>query len=501
MKILPSDQIRKIDVETIRKEGISSLELMKRAATAFYNFFVACCPDKEKEILIFAGSGNNGGDALAVARLLHHSGYRVKVYMVDQGSRYSDDCAHNLRRVKAEHIHCTTVRSNDDLLEVGTSGVIIDGILGTGLSREIEGNAAKVIEAINASGLPVYSIDVPSGLFLERKTTLAVKATVTVTFQIPKLALFLPENGDFAGEVRIVDIGLHSEAIAAAQSEMEYAEREAIALLLKPLCRFAHKGTQGHVLLVGGSLGKCGSICLAAKAALRSGCGLVTAYQPCCGTSVIQSVVPEAMAMEDPCREYLTEIPYGFHSDAVGIGPGMGQQRETEEAFGAFLARYRGPLVIDADGLNILSRHPEWLSRLSPGTILTPHPKELVRLIGAWRDDFEKIEKTRLLAKRNDLVIVVKGTYSLVVGANQLHVNSSGTPALATAGSGDVLTGMITSLLAQGYRSLDAARVGVYLHGLTADLTRDTIHPLSFMAGDIIEHIGDAYQFVEKRGK
>jgi hydroxyethylthiazole kinase-like uncharacterized protein yjeF len=273
---------------------------------------------------------------------------------------------------------------------------------------------------------------------------------------------------------------------------MEYVGKEMVALLLKPLRRFAHKGTQGHTLLVGGSLGKCGALCMAAKAALRTGCGLVTSYLPRCGTTVMQSVVPEAMALEDAGEEHITEIKYHIDPDAVGIGPGMGQHGDTEQAFAAFLTYYRGALVIDADGLNILSRHPKWISLLVPGTILTPHPKELERLIGSWRDDFEKIEKTRSFAKKYGVVIVVKGAYSLIVDSDHLYVNSSGTPALATAGSGDVLTGMIASLLAQGYKPMDAARVGVYLHGLTADVTRITIDPRSFMAGDIIAHIGAA---------
>ncbi len=498
MKILTPEQIRKIDGETIRNEGISSLALMKRAATAFSDFFVSRCPEKEREILLFAGTGNNGGDALVVARLLHQSGYRVKVCMVEQG-RYSEDCAHNLRRAKGEHISCSVVASEQDLPDLESFDLIVDGIFGTGLSREVEGVAAKVIEAINLSGRPVYSIDLPSGLFLDRKTTLAVRATVTVTFQIPKLALYLPDNSDYAGEVQIVDIGLDTGAIAAAESNMRFTEKETIASLLRPLKRFAHKGTQGHALIVGGSHGKCGSVCLAAKAALRSGCGLVTAFLPGCGTSVIQAAVPEAMALQDPHPEHITQIAYDFHPEAIGIGPGMGRHRDTERAFGAFLTRYHGPLVIDADGLNFLSGHPEWLPLLAPGTILTPHPGELGRLIGSWRDDYEKIDKVRAFAKKHAVVVVVKGAYSLIVDESHLHVNSSGTPALATAGSGDVLTGMITSLLAQGYPPTDAARVGVYLHGLTADMTQKTIHPLSFMAGDIIAHIGAAYHSFEKK--
>ncbi|MDD2512692.1 MAG: NAD(P)H-hydrate dehydratase [Proteiniphilum sp.] len=499
MKILTSEQIRRIDAETIAREGIPSRALMKRAATAFFNHFVMRYPRKDTTVLLLAGMGNNGGDALVTARLLHRSGYGVKVWMVEQKGACSEDCAHQLRRVKAENIACGRIRTEQDIPAAEAFDVIIDGIFGTGLSREVSGVTAKVIEAINESGRPVFSIDVPSGLFLDRKTSLAVRATETVTFQIPKLALFLPENSGYTGILSIVPIGLREDAIAEAESRLFYTEPVQIRDLLKPLRKFAHKGTEGHALLIGGSLGKCGSVCLASRAALKTGCGLVTTFLPKCGMGVIQSCLPEAMAIEDPHPEHITDISYRLQPDAIGIGTGMGQHADTEQAFRRFLDRCHSPLVIDADGINILAKHPEWLPLLPPKTIVTPHPKELSRLVGEWHDDYEKIEKTWLFAKKYDLIVVVKGAYSLVMDAEELHVNSSGTPALATAGSGDVLTGMITSLLAQGYSALEAARVGVYLHGLTADLTRDTIHPRSFLAGDIISHIGQAYHALEKK--
>ncbi len=498
MKILTSEQIRRIDAETIKREGIPSLELMKRAATAFYNRFTERFPDKNISVLIFSGVGNNGGDGLVIARLLHKSGYSLKVCVVEYSDQYSEDCAHNLRRVKAENIAYCKIKAEKDIPDMDRYDVVIDGIFGTGLSREVSGIAAQVIGRINESEKPVISIDVPSGLFLERKTSFAVQATETITFQIPKLALYLPENRDFTGDVRIVDIGLDREAIAEAESYMYFTEMGEIASLLKPLEKFAHKGTEGHALIIGGSLGKTGSVCLAAKAALKTGCGLVTAYLPQCGVPVIQSNFPEAMAIEDQHREHISDIRYSLHPDAIGIGIGMGQHPETQDALHRFLQNNRTPLVIDADGLNILAQHREWISLLPPKTILTPHPKELSRLIGEWSNDYDKIQKTRLFAKENDLVVVIKGAYSLIIDAESVYLNSTGTPALATAGSGDVLTGMITSLLAQGYKPTDAARVGVYLHGLTADLTKEQIHPRSFIAGDIIGHIGDAYWKLEK---
>ncbi|HOV71926.1 MAG TPA: NAD(P)H-hydrate dehydratase, partial [Dysgonamonadaceae bacterium] len=337
----------------------------------------------------------------------------------------------------------------------------------------------------------------PSGLFLDKKTTFAVEADETVTFQIPKLALYLPDNYRFVGNVTIVNIGLSEKAIEEASTNRFLIEKKDVRELLKPLSKFAHKGTQGHALIIGGSLGKSGAVCLASKAALKTGCGLVTAYLPKCATPVIQTYIPEAMAIEDTNNAFITDIDYDINPHAIGIGVGMGKREETQQAFYRFLQRNPVPMVIDADGLNMLSLHPEWFALLPPKTILTPHPKELSRLIGEWCDDYEKIDKATAFAQKHQLIVIIKGAYSLIIDSENLYVNDSGTPALATAGSGDVLTGMIASLLAQGYEPVHAAKTGVYLHGLTANLTQQTIHPRSFVASDIIDNIGNAYFCIE----
>ncbi len=495
MKILTSEQIHKIDAETISREGISSIELMERAATAFFRFFT----DRNSVVVVFAGVGNNGGDALVVARLLHKAGYRVKTYIVEFSDRYSNDCLHNLRRLKEDNIPYGRIEREGDIPDLSLYDVEIDGIFGIGLSREVTGIAKEVILKINDCGKEAVSIDVPSGLFMDKKTEFAVRANTTVTFQIPKLALYLPGNAQFAGSIHSVHIGLHEGAIAEEDTDIYLSEASDIGKLLKPLLPFAHKGTQGHTLIIGGSLGKCGSVMLAAKGALKTGCGLVTVYLPQCGVTALQSYFPEAMALGDKGVEYITSIECGLNPDAIGMGMGMGLQKETEEALYRFLGKNDVPLVLDADGLNILSRHPDWLALLRRGTILTPHPKELQRLIGDWKDDYEKIERTRLFTQRYGVIVVVKGAYSLIIGEEKMFVNTSGTSALATAGSGDVLTGMIASLLAQGYAPMEAARLGVFLHGNTADITESIIHPRSFLASDIIDNIGNAYRCLEKK--
>lgn len=507
MKILSSDQIRFVDAESIKREDISSLELMKRAATAFCDWFSKKHTNKNSLIVVFSGTGNNGGDGLVIALILNKLGYNVEVFIVEYKDSYSDDCAYNLRSIKSEKISCKKIQNKKDIPPLEKYDIVIDGIFGTGLSREVSGIAADVIEVINEFNFidigyselgskaykRVISIDVPSGLFLDRKTDFAVKANETVSFQIPKLALYLPENYLYSGNVTIVDIGLNEQAILEAESNIFYTEKKDIKTLLKPLVKYAHKGTEGHALIIGGSLGKIGSVALASKATLKTGCGLITAYVPKCGVQVIQSQFPEAMVIEDKSNEHISEINFNIDPDAIGIGIGMGQHEETITAFYQFLQSYKGPMVIDADGLNILSYHHEWLSLLPPKTILTPHPKELMRLIGDWKDDFDKIEKTVVLAQKYNLIVIIKGAYSLIIDSEYIYVNSSGTPALATAGSGDVLTGMITSLLAQGYNPIDAARVGAYIHGMAADIVAGSIHPRSFIASDIVDNISKCY--------
>ncbi|MDO5664621.1 MAG: NAD(P)H-hydrate dehydratase [Bacteroidia bacterium] len=498
MKILTVEQIKEIDFKTIAYENISSLEVMKRASRAFFDWFTAKFTDKNLSISIAAGTGNNGGDGLVVARMLHKSGYRVRVFIVEYSANYSEDCVHNIRRAKAENISIQKITSSNDIPDLSDCDIIIDAIFGTGLNREVTGISRKVIEKINESGKKIISIDVPSGLSMSSKINFAVQATETVSMQIPKLALYLPDNENFTRNVHLVDIGLSEKAIAEAETSFYFVTKQEIKNLLKPLKKFAHKGIQGHSLIIGGSIGKIGSVCLASKAALKTGCGLVTAFVPKCGTVALQSNLPEAMVIEDRNHTHITEIDFDIHPNAIGVGVGLSELPETQDAFYRFLKQNKAPLVIDADGLNILSKNKEWLDILPSKTILTPHPKELLRLIGEWSEDYDKIDKTIAFVKKYNLIVVLKGANSLIIDSENVYVNSTGTPALATAGSGDVLTGIITSLLAQGYESLQAAKIGVFLHGLTADISANRIHARSFIASDIIKNIGNAYFEIEK---
>ena len=314
------------------------------------------------------------------------------------------------------------------------------------------------------------------------------------------MALFLPDNSQFVGRLFTVDIELDAKAIDEAETNSYYLTKDDMAHLLKPLDKFTHKGLQGHALIIGGSLGKIGAVTLASKAALRSGCGLVTAYVPKCGMIPIQSIFPEAMVVQDDnMHTHISAISYSIKPSAIAIGMGMGQHSDTESALRKFLKGCTTPLVVDADALNILSKHPDWLKYLPPGSILTPHPKELSRLIGEWSDDFDKIERSRLFARKYNIIVVIKGAHTLIVDTDNIYVNSSGTPALATAGSGDVLSGIIAGLLAQGYKPIVAAQLSVYIHGMTATIASKEINSRSFIATDIINNIGKVYDSMSTR--
>jgi ADP-dependent NAD(P)H-hydrate dehydratase len=266
----------------------------------------------------------------------------------------------------------------------------------------------------------------------------------------------------------------------------------------KPINARTHKGIQGHALIIGGSYGKIGAMTLASMACLKTGCGLVTVFLPRCGYRVLQIANPEVMVLTDIAVKYISKIILNFVPHAIGLGPGIGQDIETHTAIHRFIKTNTVPLVIDADGLNIMAQNKDWLTFLPKKTIFTPHQKELERLIGKWDSEAEKFEKTIAFSKQNNFIIVMKGAPTFIIDGETIYENTTGNAALATAGTGDVLTGMITSLLAQSYEPIDAAILGVYLHGLTADIALPETGYQSFIASDVIKYIGKAYLSLEK---
>ena len=493
MKILDAPTIKKADETTIKIQGITSLELMERAATQAYLWLKREFPDKETLFYLFCGQGNNGGDGLVIARLLSNDGYRVAACICETAGSPTPDFKANLEKLNELGIEL----NNKEIPEY-TEGklVIIDAIFGIGISRVPDDEVKRSICRINNSHATIISIDVPSGMFTDRKTDIAVKADVVLTFQCPKLALYLPQNYPYVKRTVVLDIGLDEDFINNTESKYSLIQEDDIAERYISPPFYAHKGTMGHALIIGGSYGKIGAIALSAKAALKSGCGLVTAYLPKCGYEVIQTLLPEAMVITNG-KKTIKKINYDFKPQAVGIGMGIGQEQQTQHALHEFLKLQQRPLVIDADALNMLAYNKEWLNLLPKDTILTPHPKELERLIGKWDDDFEKLEMMKIFSRKYDIILVGKDARTIIVHNDEVHINSTGNAALATGGAGDVLTGIITGLLAQSYLPLNAAIVGVYLHGLTADIGAGEVSTQSFTALNIIDYLGKAFLEIE----
>ena len=503
MKIFTSAQVRKIDEYTITNEPIASADLMERAASRLFEWYISRFGRSER-ILIFAGPGNNGGDGLALARMLAKDRYEPEVYYLGFSDATSDDWKINRERLEKETtVPFNIIKNTDQFPLTATSDIIIDAIFGSGLSRPVEGLAAEVIRQINNSGSAVISIDIPSGLSGEDNSSNnpdhIIKADYTLSFQFPKLSFMFHENEIFTGEWRILPIGLDTRIITSTYTPYTFLEKKQIAPLLKRRNKFDHKGNFGHGLLIGGSYGKMGAIVLGARAALRTGAGLITCHIPACGNLVMQGAVPEAMVIHDNSERFITDTVNTDSFNAVGIGPGMGTQKESQKALHNLLLSCKKPLVIDADALNILSLNKDWLSLLPEGTVLTPHPKEFERLAGKTENSYARLKEQIEFSSKHNCIVVLKGAYTSVTSpGGEVSFTSTGNPGMATAGSGDVLTGMILSLLAQGYDPADAAVTGVFLHGLAGDMAVEKSCYESVIASDIINYIASAFNITRE---
>ncbi|MCX6215233.1 NAD(P)H-hydrate dehydratase [Spirosoma sp.] len=496
MKILNVDQIRSLDQSTIQHEPIAPINLMERAALTFVDWFADRFKSKHP-IKIFCGLGNNGGDGLAIARLLLERTYPIDVYVVRYAPRESDDFMHNHRRLKlvTENIHY--IESATDIPTIRHNEIVLDAILGSGLSRPTEGIVKTTIEAINRTPATVIAVDIASGLYTDQPNKLGdviVEPDYTVSFQLPKLAFVLPKNGAFVGEWHLLDIQLHKRFIDQAPTSYYYTQPKEARLLLHKRDRFSNKGTFGHALLLAGSYGKIGAAILAARACLRSGVGLLTVQVPQCGYIPLQTIVPEAMCRPDRNEHVLSgtsqldDLPDPTDYSTIGLGPGIGKAPETLAMMKALLPMLKKPIVVDADALNLLSENRELLRYLPKNSILTPHPKEFERLTKKWDNDYEKLDLLREFTRKYGVVVVLKGAYSAVATPEgDIHFNSTGNPGLSTGGTGDVLTGVLTALLAQGYDSVEAAVLGVFTHGLAGDVVARKRGPIGMIASDIIE--------------
>ena len=500
MKILTGTQIRELDKYTIEHEPIKSIDLMERAAKALTRAITRVWDDNTS-VVVFAGPGNNGGDALAVARMMGEQGYSVKVYLFNVSGTLSADCSANKERLAgATGVTFIEVTNEFDPPELPASVLVIDGLFGSGLSKPLSGGFASLVKYINQSECRVVSIDIPSGLMTEDNSyntrTNIIRADYTFTLQQMKLAFLFPENQRYLGRLGVLDIRLSAEGIEKADAKFEIVDESFVRTLLRPRGDFWHKGDAGTSLIVAGSYGMAGAAILASRACFRSGAGKVIAHVPARNNDIMQIAVPEAIVSRDADDNLFTEPVADDSFDAMGIGPGIGTDEVTATAFISQLRCAQVPTVVDADGLNILASHRAWFQRIPVGTILTPHPLEFERLAGVrFNDGFEQLSKAVEMAQTMQIYIILKGHYSaLCMPDGKVMFNSTGNSGMATAGSGDVLTGVLTALLARGYNQKDACLIGTYVHGLAGDLAAEELGVESVTAGDIVRFLPKAFK-------
>jgi len=500
MKIFTCAQIQELDKYTIENEPIASINLMERAAKALTHTITELY-DATTPVIVMAGPGNNGGDALAVARLLADKGYQVTVYLFNISGQLSPDCMANRKRLQDnKHIHqFVEVKEEFDPPQLDSKIVVIDGLFGSGLNKPLAGGFAALVKYVNASPAQVVSIDVPSGLMTEDNSynvrANIIRATHTLTLQQPKLSFLFADNQQFIGQLRVLDIRLSQEGMDKIEANYAMVDEPLVRSKLLGRNAFAHKGQMGSALLIAGSYCMAGAAVLAAQACLRAGAGKVTVNTPKRNVNILQTAVPEAIIQKGNEETYFAEAVESDDYDALGIGPGLGQGEQTAIALIAQLRRTKCPVVADADALNILANHRAWLQQLPSGIILTPHVKELERIEGHVADSYERLTKAINLATRLKGYVILKGHYTATcMPDGKVWFNTTGNAGMATAGSGDVLTGIITALLARGYKPHDACIVGVYLHGLAGDLAANDLGQESIIASDIIRYLPRAFK-------
>jgi hydroxyethylthiazole kinase-like uncharacterized protein yjeF len=471
LPLLTAQQIRAADAYTIANELVTSFDLMERAAKAFADCFAKYYPDKGKSITIYCGTGNNGGDGLAIAQLLHNMGYR---YLAVKIARFSEkttaDFSANFKLLGQTSIPLTILKPNEEI-PADDSDLIIDALLGTGLNKPLNGDYKELVEQLNSLHKTVVAVDVPTGFFTESEINpeaAVLKAELVITFQQPKINFLLPESALAINRWKAVDIGISEDFVKSLDSPYQFVEEKDIRLLLKPRRRFSNKGTYGHTLVVAGQDKTMGAALLCSAASAYAGAGLTTACVPESGLTALNSYLPELMAIIRK-ENTLPEIEWEQFS-AIAVGPGLGKNDAALDLLRNILTNYHKPLVVDADALNLLAKCPSLLKEIPGGSVLTPHMKEFDRIFGEHKNWWKRLQTCLEKAKELQVYIVLKNDYTITATpGGQLFFNSTGNAAMATGGMGDVLTGIIASLLAQKYSSQEACIIGTYIHGKAGD--------------------------------
>jgi len=471
LPLLTSSQIREADAYTIAREPIASIDLVERASKSFVAWFLNHFPDKSQAIAIYCGTGNNGGDGLAIARILHDHQYKsLDIKIARFSEKATDDFNVNLSRIEKTAIPLTEIKPVENFPDENCE-VIIDALLGTGLNKPLDGDYKRLVSHINSLHKTVVAVDVPTGLFSDGEIpdgVTALNASLVITFQQPKINFLLPESAPFIKCWEAVNIGIDEKFLLSLNSPYQAVEEKDIRRMLKPRHRFTNKGTYGHTLIVAGQAETMGAALLSASACVYTGSGLTTACVPQSGLTALNSYMPEIMAIVRSGAE-LPQIKWHNFS-AVGIGPGLGKDELAVAVLTDILTNYKKPVVIDADALNILSVHRELWRSMPENSILTPHMKEFDRLFGDHQNWWQRIQTGIQRAQEHFIYILLKNDYTIIITPQgKVYFNTTSNPAMASGGMGDILTGMITSLLAQSYTPEEACIIGAYLHGKAGD--------------------------------
>jgi ADP-dependent NAD(P)H-hydrate dehydratase / NAD(P)H-hydrate epimerase len=505
-KLFTAIQIKKIDTYTIENEPVLSIDLMERAAGRLAEWIMGAYTDKRK-FKLFIGPGNNGGDGLALARILWLRGYEnLEIFILKISATLSTDSEINLQRLPEQvREKVILLETESNFPEIHSDEIIIDALFGTGLSRPLEGLSAKLVMHLNSSPVKdLLAIDMPSGLFAEDNSKnlheCIIKASNTFTFQFPKLAFFFPENSEYVGRWQILNIGLHPEAIQMESTPYHFISEEDIVERIHIRRKFSHKGSYGHALLIAGSYGMMGAAILSARSAIRAGAGLITAHVPRCGVEIMHTSVPEVLVSADSSEQHSGKHPLLENFTAIGIGPGLGKNPTTKQGLIKLLKKTKVPVVIDADGLNLLADTDDWIGLLPGHSILTPHPREFERLFGSFSDSYSRLQAQLKFSVQHKCVVVLKGAHTCITTSGGIAwFNSTGNPGMAKGGSGDVLTGLILGLLAQGYGIDDASLLAVYIHGYAGDLAARELGQYAMLPSDIVNFLGTAFNTFEKK--